>query len=85
MKTVLETLALSTNYFKEKGIGQARRQAEELLCDALELDRVKLYCDFERPLTEKELNLCRERLTRRADLNGTSTCQRRIFFLLLNF
>jgi release factor glutamine methyltransferase len=66
MKSLLEVLTLSANYLKERGIEHSRRQAEELLCDVLALSRLNLYLEFERPLTEKELSLCRERLARRA-------------------
>lgn len=66
MKSLLEILLLSTTYLQERGIANARRQAEELFCDALGLNRMQLYLNFERPLTEEELTLCRERLVRRA-------------------
>lgn len=65
MKTVLEILKLTTDYLKEKGVGNARREAEDLISDALGLTRMQLYTDFERPLTNQELVLCRERLQRR--------------------
>lgn len=65
MRTVQDVLTRTTAYFSEKGISNSRRQAEELLCDVLGVDRVKLYLNFERPLDEKELALCRERLMRR--------------------
>lgn len=67
MKSVLDVLTLSTDYLRKKGIASPRRQAEELLCDALSLNRLKLYLDFERPLNESEINICRERLLRRAN------------------
>ncbi|MDP1835963.1 MAG: peptide chain release factor N(5)-glutamine methyltransferase [Chlamydiales bacterium] len=66
MKTIREVLSLSTTYLKDRNITNPRREAEDLLCDALHLKRVELYMDIDRPLTEKELTLCRERLARRA-------------------
>jgi len=66
MKSLLEVLTLSTEYLQKKGIPHARRQAEELVGDALGLDRVQLYVNFERPLTDDELSICRQRLGRRA-------------------
>lgn len=64
MKSLLDILTLSTRYLSERGIKNPRRQAEDLLCDALGVERLKLYLDFERPLDDKELTLCRERLVR---------------------
>lgn len=65
MKTLLEILKLSTDYLQQHGISTPRRQAEDLLCDALGIKRMQLYLDFERPLTDSELKECRERLIRR--------------------
>lgn len=65
MKTIIEVLNLSTDYLKRLGIQGARRQAEELISDALGMNRVNLYMDYDRPLTEDELEKLRKRLTRR--------------------
>jgi release factor glutamine methyltransferase len=65
MKTLLEILTLSSDYLKQKGVSQARRQAEDLLCDALKIQRMQLYTEFDRPLLEAELEICRKRLVRR--------------------
>lgn len=65
MKTVLEILKLSTEFLKQKGIANPRRQAEDLLSDALGIKRMELYTDFERPLTDPELEELRSRLSRR--------------------
>lgn len=66
MKSLLEVLKLSTSYLEQRGIKNARRQAEEIISDALGLQRLELYLQFERPMVESELELCRERLARRA-------------------
>jgi release factor glutamine methyltransferase len=66
MRTVLEILSLSTDYLKQKNIQFPRRQAEELLGEALGLGRMGLYLAFDRPVTEKELEKCRSWLKRRA-------------------
>lgn len=66
MKTLQEILQASTEFLHKKGIKNARRQAEDMLCDLFSLDRLKLYMNFERPLTVEELAACRERLSRRA-------------------
>lgn len=65
MKSILSILSLSSEYLKEKGIANSRREAENLLCDALKLDRLRLYVDFEKPLTQQELDQCREAIRRR--------------------
>ncbi len=67
MKTLSEILALSTQYLEERKISRARREAEDLLCDALSTTRMELYTDSERPLTQPELDLCRSRLARRGN------------------
>lgn len=66
MKTLLEILTLSTDYLKKHGIQNPRRQAEDLISDALKMQRLNLYLEFDRPLDEFELALCREWLGRRS-------------------
>jgi release factor glutamine methyltransferase len=65
MKTVLEVISLSADFLKRKGFQHPKREAEELLSDVLNLTRMQLYLDFERPLNEQELEICRKRLQRR--------------------
>ena len=65
MKTILEILQLTTDFLKQKGFSNPRRQAQELISDALHLKIVDLYLSYDRPLTEIELKECRERLSRR--------------------
>lgn len=65
MKTLVEILRLSQSYLEEHGVPGARRNAELLLCHVLGLDRLGLYLNHERPLTEQELDRCRALLKRR--------------------
>lgn len=65
MRTVLEVLKLSTDYLQQKNIVNPRRQAEELLGEALGFGRMELYLEYSRPLKEEELLKCREWLKRR--------------------
>lgn len=65
MKSVLEVLKATTTFLQQKGFEQPRREAEELLARALNTSRMQLYLDFERPLPEEELALCRSFLQRR--------------------
>lgn len=66
MKSILDVLTLSSAYLKDRGIENPRRQAEDLISDALDITRVDLYVNYDRPLTDAELDLCRTRLARRA-------------------
>lgn len=66
MLSVKEILEKSTQFLAEKGIAQARRQAEEVLADALFMKRIHLYLEFDRPLNESEIARCREALLRRS-------------------
>lgn len=65
MKSLLEVLKVTTTFLQDKGFPQPRREAEELLSRALDISRMQLYLEFERPLSEVELALCRSYLQRR--------------------
>jgi len=65
MKTILEVIKLCSDYLQQRSISNARREAEQLIADALDVKRLDLYLDFERPLTEEELAKCRLSLARR--------------------
>jgi release factor glutamine methyltransferase len=67
MKTVLEILNRATEYLQQKNIPHPRREAEDLIGDALNLTRIQLYLDHERPLQEAELEMLRQRLRRRGN------------------
>ncbi|NGX42499.1 MAG: Release factor glutamine methyltransferase [Chlamydiae bacterium] len=66
MKTIKEIILKATEFLEQKGIENPRRQAEEVIGDAIDLKRLQLYMEFDRPLTEEELNKCRSCLSRRA-------------------
>lgn len=66
MLTVLEIIKRTTDFFAGKGIESARLNAELLVGHALERKRMQLYLDFERPLTETELEKIRPLVRRRA-------------------
>lgn len=63
--TLLRLLRWTTDYFTEKGIDNPRLDAELLLAHVLQLDRVGLYLNFERPLNAEELNVIRPLVRRR--------------------
>ena len=64
--TVLKILQWTADYFAGKEIASARLEAELLLAATLDLDRVGLYVNFERPLDASELSVFREQVQRRA-------------------
>ncbi len=66
MRSLLEVLKLSSEFLQEKGIANYRREAQDLLSDALNISRVQLYIEHDRPLSDEELSKLRVRLQRRA-------------------
>jgi release factor glutamine methyltransferase len=66
MITVLESIRLSTEYLKNKGIESPRINAELLLANILNCKRLNLYLLFDRPLTDEEVVKYRELLKRRS-------------------
>jgi release factor glutamine methyltransferase len=62
IKTLLET---TTDYLNKKAIESPRLTAEILLAHQLEIDRVKLYLDFDRPLNDREVSGYRSLIRRR--------------------
>lgn len=63
--TTLKVLTWTAGYLSEKGVANARREAEWLLCEATGLDRVGLYLNFEKPLNDEELAAYRGLVARR--------------------
>lgn len=61
-----DVLEKTTQHFKQKGIASARLDAELLLSHILKLNRVQLYLNFEKPLSEAELMPARDLVRRRA-------------------
>jgi release factor glutamine methyltransferase len=62
---LLKLLRWITDYFTEKGIDNPRLDAELLLAKILNLDRVGLYLNYDRPLLATELDLIRPLVKRR--------------------
>ncbi len=65
MLTVLEVIKKTTEFFSAKGIESPRLNAELLVGAALGLKRMQLYLQFERPLSEAELEKVRPLVRRR--------------------
>jgi release factor glutamine methyltransferase len=64
--TVLKVLNWTKGYLADKGVENARLEAEWLLCHAIGLDRVGLYVNYEKPLSDAELTAFRGMVSRRA-------------------
>ena len=85
MKSVLEVLTSTTEYFKGKGVESPRLNIEHLLAHVLGKTRMDLYLEFDRPLGDTELNALRELVKRRSQgvplqhLLGTVEFHGRVF------
>jgi len=66
MITVLEVIKKTADFFASKGVDSPRLNAETLVGHALNLTRMKLYLQFERVLTEEELEVIRPIVRRRS-------------------
>jgi release factor glutamine methyltransferase len=67
MLTVLEIIKRTTEFLDKRGVESARLNAELLIGHALALKRMQLYLQFERPLTETELEKIRPLVKRRGN------------------
>jgi release factor glutamine methyltransferase len=65
VKPLVDVLTATTTWFKERGIPSPRLDAELLLGHVLGLDRVKVYLNFDRPLSDDELERIRTLVRRR--------------------
>lgn len=66
MRTILDVLNKTEGFFAQKGLEQPRLNARLLLAGTLRLKPLELYLQFERPLSEAELDTLRDRVRRRA-------------------
>ena len=65
LNTLLEILNYSAELLKNSGIKDARLNIELMLCDVLNCDRIKLYLDFDKPLSKNETDQFKLYLRRR--------------------
>jgi release factor glutamine methyltransferase len=63
--TVLKTITWSREYLQDKGVSEPRLSSELLLASVLDLDRLKLFLQFDRPLNPSELAAFKALLLRR--------------------
>ncbi len=64
--SIKRILRWTTGFFKERGFSSPRLDAELLIAEALGVDRIRLYLDFNKPLGDPERAAIRERVRRRA-------------------
>ncbi len=64
---LIDLLKTTTGYFQKKNIENPRLNAERLLCPILKMERINLYIEFERPISESELSQYRAFVSRRAN------------------
>ena len=62
MNNLLDILNKSVNYLEKKGIKNARLTAESIISEVMEMERIMLYAEFERMLSEDDLKKIREKL-----------------------
>jgi len=64
--TILSMLEWATDYFQIKEVPDPRLSIEWLLAETLNIKRLDLYLQFDRPLTESELKELRTKVKRRS-------------------
>lgn len=65
--TVSDVLKWTTQYFDSNNISESRLDAEVLLSHVLDLERLKLYLEFDRVLEKEELSAYKSLIKRRLD------------------
>jgi release factor glutamine methyltransferase len=63
--TVLKVIQWTTEHLQKKGLDNPRLESEVLLANLLGIDRMGLYINYDRPLTEVERTAYREMIQRR--------------------
>lgn len=66
MATVLDTLQKGTDFLEKKGVENGRLNMQHLIAHVLRCDRMQVYVDFDRELTDPQLDSLRELTLSRA-------------------
>lgn len=85
MYTIGEVLNRAATYLQEKGLENARLNAEIMLSTVLGLGRVDLYLRFDRPLSDQELSSVRDLIKRRLSGQPLQYLTRQTEFYSLTF
>ena len=64
---ILDIINWSKDYFEKKGVDSPRLTIELILCKVLNLERVDLYTNFDKPLRQNELNSIKSMINRRIE------------------
>ena len=64
MSNLLEILNKSVDYLEKRKIKEARLKVESILAEVLSMQRIMLYANFERELSQKEIAKIKEKLNR---------------------
>lgn len=78
--TIGSLLETAAGYLRQKGSTSPRLDAELLLAETLGLDRVRLYIEFDRPLTPTEIDHYRALISRRAAREPVAYITGRAYF-----
>jgi release factor glutamine methyltransferase len=82
---VIDIINKTADYLKNKGIENSRLNAELLVGFVLNLDRVQLYLNFEKPLHQSEIDKLKPLLKRRATHEPLQYILGKTEFYSLNF
>src|SRR5213082_2703986 len=83
--TVRRVLEWTSSFFARKSIDSPRLAAELLLSHVLQSPRIKLYTDYERPLSESQLSTYRDLVKRAGENEPIAYLTGRAHFFNLEF
>lgn len=64
--TILDVVNWGTEYFGTKGVDSPRLTIELLVCEVLNIDRINIYSNYDKPLIKEELDMLHSMIVRRA-------------------
>jgi len=83
--TLRELMRTAIDYLAKKGFDEARLTVELLLSHVLNLQRIELYTNFDRPISQKELIIFRTLFARRLKHEPVQYIVQSAFFMGLQF
>jgi len=82
---LLDILKVTVDFLKRKGVEEPRLNAELMLCEVLNYDRLSLYINFDRPLTNREKEKYKELILRRINKEPLQYILGKVNFFGYNF